>query len=79
MTLIMCYSPTEVPDDNKKDSFYRKLGDTFNSVPSYDTVMVIGDMNAKVGCGSNVNSSNPSIGSHGMGTRNDNGTSSQLL
>ena len=74
MTLIMCYSPTEVADDDKKDSFYRKLGDVFNAVPSHDTVMVIGDMNAKVGNSSDTNSSNPSIGPHGMGVRNDNGS-----
>ena len=74
MSIIMCYAPTEVSDDEAKDAFYRKMIDVFNAVPNHDTVMVIGDMNAKVGSGvAGVNSSNPSVGPHGMGRRNNNG------
>ena len=75
MTIIMCYSPTEVADEQVKDTFYHKLIDVFNSVPTHDTVMVIDDLNAKVGGGiMGMDSPNPSIGPHGMGVRNNNGT-----
>ena len=75
MTIIMCYSPTEAADEQVKDTFYHKLIDVFNSVPTHDTVMVIGDMNAKVGGRiRGMDSPNPSIGPHGMGVRNNNGT-----
>ena len=35
MTIIMCYAPTEVAEeDDDKDTFYRKLYEVFHSVPT---------------------------------------------
>ena len=51
MSIIMCYAPTEVTDDEVEDAFYRKLIAVFKAVPRHDTVMIIVDMNAKVGTG----------------------------
>ena len=68
MTIIMCYSPTEVAEEEKKDAFYHKLTDLLNSVSTHDTVMIISDMNAKVGCrAEGIDSPNPCIGPHCMG------------
>ena len=75
MTIIMCYAPTEVSDEEAKDAFYRKLNDVCNSVPTHDTILLIGDMNAKVGSRDiGIDSPNSSVGVHGIGVRNNNGT-----
>ena len=60
MSIIMCYGPTQVADDEARYAFYRKMIDVFDAIPNHDTVMIVGDMNAKVGSEvAGVNSPNP--------------------
>jgi hypothetical protein len=35
--------------DDVKDSFYKEIGRVFNQFPRYDTKILLGDFNAKVG------------------------------
>ena len=54
-----------------KDNFYEQLQTVVDSVYKHDTLLVMGDLNAKVG-EDNKGYENI-IGSHGVGERNDNG------
>ncbi|XP_055374825.1 craniofacial development protein 2-like [Condylostylus longicornis] len=49
LTFISAYAPTEDADDDVKDDFYDSLGKTLNEVSSHDSVIVLGDFNAKIG------------------------------
>ena len=70
-TIIQCYSPTEDADDEDKDEFYTQLQGVLLAVPKHDILLVMGDLNAKVGS-DNIGFEH-CIGKHGLGTRNDNG------
>lgn len=49
-SLICVHAPTEVEKDpNAKDEFYDQLDRVYESCPSYDTKLVIGDLNAQIG------------------------------
>ena len=48
---MQCYAPTQLPDDNEKDEFYSRLNAVYGSTPRGDIVIVMGDLNAKVGVG----------------------------
>ena len=50
-TIIECYAPTEPADDNEKDEFYSRLNAVYGSTPRGDIVIVMGDLNVKVGWG----------------------------
>ena len=71
MTIVQCYAPTEEADDAEKDEFYAQLQGVLESVPKHDILLVMGDLNAKVGA-DNLGFEQ-CIGGHGLGTRNDNG------
>ncbi|CAG9104406.1 unnamed protein product [Plutella xylostella] len=49
ISILNAYAPTEQADDGAKDSFYEDLETAFDQIPDYDTKIVIGDFNAKVG------------------------------
>lgn len=49
VTLINAHAPTEAKEDHIKDSFYDELDRIYDSIPTSDIKMVIGDMNAQVG------------------------------
>ena len=49
ITIIQCYAPTELADE--KDEFYIRLNAVYGSIPRGDIVLVMGDLNAKVGVG----------------------------
>lgn len=49
ISILNAYAPTEQADDEAKDSFYKDLETAFDQIPDYDTKIVIGDFNAKVG------------------------------
>ncbi|XP_076105780.1 uncharacterized protein LOC143074119 [Mytilus galloprovincialis] len=71
MTLIQCYAPTNDSDEAAKDTFYEQLQAEVRLVPRHDLLVVMGDLNAKVG--NNNTDMDRIIGEHGCGTINDNG------
>ena len=71
LTLIHVYAPTNDTDEEAKEHFYEKLQATVEKTPKHDLLVIIGDLNAKVG--SNVEGYERVMGKHGVGTRNDNG------
>ena len=72
LTVIVCYAPQEDKSDEEKDAFYDTLSSTIQMTPTHDMLLVLGDLNAKVGK-DNQNQGNV-MGPHGMGDRNENGT-----
>ncbi|XP_068716885.1 uncharacterized protein [Montipora capricornis] len=71
LTIIQCYAPTNEADDAMKDDWYDHLIQVLCKVPRHVMLLVIGDLNAKVGA-DNVNYER-AMGKHGCGTMNNNG------
>ena len=71
LTILQCYSPTDEAEDDDKDCWYEELQAAIRKVPAHDVLLVMGDMNAKVG-NDNTNFER-CMGKHGCGTMNDNG------
>lgn len=71
VSLIQCYAPTEGASEEMKDRFYGQLNAVYDTIPRGDIICVLGDLNAKVG--SDNASLKHVMGTHGLGTRNDNG------
>lgn len=71
ITVIQCYAPTNESSDEVKDDFYHQLQSEVEKAPRHDLLVIMGDLNAKVG---NDNTDYERVmGKHGLGTRNDNG------
>ena len=71
MTILQCYAPTNDAEDEIKDEWYEQLQKAVAKVPAHDMLLVIGDMNAKVG---NDNTSyERAMGKEGCGEMNENG------
>jgi len=49
ITIISTYAPTNDKDDQEKEIFYGRLEETCNKTPKHDTVIIMGDFNAKLG------------------------------
>ena len=49
MTLIIIYAPTEDKEEEIKEQFYEELQRTQDRVPKHDVIIIMGDMNAKLG------------------------------
>ena len=49
ITLINVHAPTEEKMEGEKDKFYDDLQRTFERVPKHDAVLILGDLNAKIG------------------------------
>ena len=49
VTLVQCYAPTNVDEQQEKDDYYRQLQGGMDNVPGRGIVLVIGDINAKLG------------------------------
>nr|XP_032527792.1 craniofacial development protein 2-like [Danaus plexippus plexippus] len=71
ITVIQCYAPTNLASEEDKDDFYSALNLTIKNIRKQDIVIVMGDLNAKVGT-ENVGCQRH-MGTHGLGGRNDNG------
>jgi hypothetical protein len=71
LTIITCYAPTEEAEEEDKDKFYDKLQEIASRVPRHDMLVVIGDLNAKIG-GDNTGKER-TMGNQGMGEMNNNG------
>ncbi|XP_063677758.1 uncharacterized protein LOC134813809 [Bolinopsis microptera] len=49
ISVVVAYAPTEDAQDSVKDDFYQQLGGSFDSLPSHDVKILLGDFNAKIG------------------------------
>ena len=71
LTVIQCYAPTNDSEDKIKDAFCDQLQTEIISSSSHDILIVMGDLNAKVG---NENTASERVmGKHGCGCMNNNG------
>ena len=71
MSFIQCYAPTNDSNDRDKEAFYEQLQATLENAHCRDLLLVMGDLNAKVGS-DNVNFERV-MGTEGCGVQNDNG------
>ena len=70
-TIIQCYAPTDPSEDEEKDLFYSQLQEQIDRTPRHDILIVMGDLNAKVGA-DNVGYES-CMGREGVGEMTDNG------
>ncbi|KDR22507.1 Craniofacial development protein 2 [Zootermopsis nevadensis] len=49
LTVIQCYAPTEVADEEDKDAFYQRLNETLERTKRKDVIILMGDLNAQNG------------------------------
>ena len=71
LTVIQKYAPTNDAVDGEKDEFYNQLQDTISSCNRHDMIVLMGDLNAKIG--SNNANREEVMGKFGVGVMNDNG------
>ena len=71
LSVLVCYAPTEDANAEVKDAFYDQLQTAVESVHAHDLLLILGDLNAKVG--SDNTGREHVMGKHGIGTINDNG------
>ena len=69
--MLVCYAPIEDANAEVKDAFYDQLQTVVESVHAHDMLLILGDLNAKVG--SDNTGREHVMGKHGIGTINDNG------
>lgn len=70
-TVIQVYAPTNESTDDEKDDFYDQLQATFDTCNQHDVVIIMGDLNAKVG--DDNKDMEGIMEKHGLGNINDNG------
>ena len=68
---IQCYAHAEKSSGNVKDNVYNLLAAGHNKAPRADIIVVMGDLNAKVGA--DRRTLEHVMGNQGIGIRNDNG------
>ena len=71
MDVIQCYAPTNETDEAEKDDFYDRLLRITQSRPQRNILIVMGDINAKIG-GDNTGFEEI-MGQQGLGEMNDSG------
>jgi exonuclease III len=71
ISVVQCYAPTNPTELEKKEEFYNQVQRVMRRIPKRDVVIVMGDLNAKVG-DSNLYIEK-SMGRHGLGGKNENG------
>ena len=49
MTILQCYTPTNEKDQEEKDEFYDALQAEISKTPQHDLLLLMGNLNAKVG------------------------------
>jgi Reverse transcriptase (RNA-dependent DNA polymerase)/Domain of unknown function (DUF6451) len=68
---VQVYAPTENATEDEKNEFYNLLNDSLDKIRGSDIVILMGDINAKVG--NNRDGFENIMGNHGIGNRNNNG------
>ena len=53
VTIISCYSPTNVSEETKLVTFYDELSSLVRSIPKHNMLVIDGDMNAQIGKNAN--------------------------
>ena len=71
LSIITAYAPIEDAEDEVKDDFYESLQSAVEAVLKHDVLLVIGDLNARVG--NNNTGRERVMGRHGTDTINNNG------
>ena len=71
LTIIACYAPTEEAEEEEKDEFYEQIEEGIRTTPRHDVLMVIGDLNARVG--QDNTGKERAMGAQGFGCANNNG------
>ncbi|XP_063427083.1 craniofacial development protein 2-like [Mytilus trossulus] len=71
LTVIQTYAPTNDAKEEEKEEFYQQLQDNVSSCNKNDMLIVMGDLNAKVG--KDNSNLQEVLGKHGCGTINENG------
>lgn len=71
LTILQCYAPTNDAEEEVKEQFYSELLRETESIPTHDLLIIMGDLNAKVGARNE--GFERAMGKHGCGTMNDNG------
>ena len=71
MSIIQCYAPTNDGDEDDQNLFYEQLQVELEEIPRQEVIIVMGDINPKVGDDNLV--VERTIGRHGCGTINNNG------
>jgi len=71
LIIIQCYAPTEMTDKDMKEKFHQQLHETIIAIQKRDVIIVMGDMNAKIG--SNNEGLERVMGRHGIENMNENG------
>ena len=71
ITIIQVYSPTSASGEEEIEAFYNDLDDAYKQCGSQEMVMVMGDLNAKVG--TEQDQQKVVVGQHGLGELNERG------
>ncbi|XP_072906368.1 uncharacterized protein [Hemitrygon akajei] len=71
VSIILCYTPTNNTEEEEKDLFYTQLQAVVGKVPKQDMLIVMGDLNAKVG--SDNTGREREMGQNSLGNMNENG------
>ena len=69
MSILQTYAPTLDHSDEEIEEYYDEVAKTLKTVKSDEILIVMGDMNAKIGKGK----SGSTVGEHGLGKRNERG------
>lgn len=71
LNIVQVYAPTTSASDDTVDKFYRELETAISKIPSRETLMIVGDFNAKIG--ENSHQLSNCVGKFGLGQRNERG------